>query len=171
MDGQCRRVGSEPGAGSREGEVPGSRESHSGNATLPDRGQDEEYGSCLRHGSHTEEVWEVQGAGGALGSSGHLHRPQFPHLYNAMKHPPGGGRKDQPRECTPSTVRSRDSGALQSLTTNLVRLGAGPGRDCPYHSASFSLCLPTRPPTPSSLSWPLGESHSQRRTGSWKFLV
>lgn len=32
--------------------MPGSRESHSRNATLPDPGQDGEYGSCLRHGSH-----------------------------------------------------------------------------------------------------------------------
>lgn len=68
MDGQYGRVGSEPEARNREGEVPGSGESHSRKAALPDRRQDREYWSCLRHGSHTaahsvRKYKELEGSG------------------------------------------------------------------------------------------------------------
>ena len=60
-------AGSEPGAGSREREVQGSRESRSRKATLPDQGQDGECWSYLGHGSCTVAL--SMGRCGELGGS------------------------------------------------------------------------------------------------------
>lgn len=160
MDGQWRGVGSPPGARSREREVPGSGESRSRKATLPDQGQDGEYWSCLGHRSHTValSVGKCRSWGllDPLGISSGL---SFLICKVAMRHPLGGGGKDKLRDCTPSTTP--DAGVLPPQPCE-AWCGATEGlslQPCLLLAVSAHLAPPHLP------SPGLREHHSQRWTG------
>lgn len=122
MDGQCAgwAQSQEPEQGE---EVPGSRESHSRKATLPDQGQDGEYRRCLGHGSQAVAL--------LVGQCRELGAP--------------GSSMTSPQASVSSSVKWHQAQPQAQGCSNPQpwELGAGPGRQ----ALSLQLCslLPVLP--------------------------